>query len=781
MTDFKFQMLIAAREELSKAAGRAGEAMGQLEKKFDRLRNASEKLNAAGRSLFTAGAGLLAGVGLGVKAFSDLEQSEVSLKNVLGTVDGMDKHFDSLSQKALKLGNTLPGSTKDFYDLIVALRKGGQEAGVIDGGLLEATANLKVVQRLTSEIAGEGMATTANAFHLTGQEAIKFADILNRTANSSRLSVPGLFEAMKYAGSSARMLGWEGLDTATQMSTVMGALSKTGIDPSQVGTAISQGVEHIARIKTRLSASRGALWGEAGDLLRSKGISLDFFDEKGEMSIPRMVAQLEKLKGLTKEQRLLVGTTLFGAEGSRLALVGTSEFNQQAKLQLQREHLNEQVKRETQTLAGRLENTWGTFSNVAGRFFAPVAEGLKKVLNRANELLERFDDWQKANPKIAAGLVSIITGFGMLLAVGGGFILFFGKVFSLITSLAPALSWLGTFLSTGLWPALVSCGKAVWALGAAFMSTPIGWITAAIVALIVVGIVLWKNWDRIAAWFKKTFPGVSAAFGEAWAQMKAACAQFWNTLKPLLSTLWEQGKAAFAALWKAIQPLVPLFAKLWEIAKPFVLVQLKIVIGALLLPVIAAVAGLFVFVKVLTQIVQWANIAIGAVGKILSFFTAFFGPSFKAGVGLLEAFTKGIVSVAMKPVEAVKSVVTKLRRFLPFSPAKEGPLSDIHKLRLFETIAESMNPRALVERMASAASMVRGLAPRIIGGGLAAGGGLAMAATGARGGMQVVIHVDARGSAPGVELNVEKAILKAVPLIKRELERASGSDSRRRF
>lgn len=786
MSDLKYQILISARENLSNAASRAGEAMAKLEGKFDRLRKASDKLTAAGRGLFTTGGGLLAGIGLGMKAFSELEQSEVSLKNVLGTVDGLDKHFDSLNKKAVQLGNTLPGSTKDFYDLIVGLRRGGQEAGTIDDGLLEATAKLKVVQRLTSDIAGEGMATTANAFRLTGSEITRFADILNRTANASRISVPGLFEAMKYAGASARSLGWQGLDSATQMSTLMGALSGTGIDPSQVGTAISQGVAHIAGIKTRIIAARGALWGNVGRILDKNGIRLDFFDERGEMSIPRMVSQMEKLKGLTREQRLMVGETLFGAEGSRLALIGSSDFNTQARRQLSMEHLNRQIDRETRTISGRLENLFGTISNVSGKFFTPVANRIKGILDRTNSLLGRFDAWQDANPRFAASFAYVATAIGLLLTSLGGMTWLIGKVMSAWALLKTVVMAAGVFLNGALVPALAGAAKAVWAFGAAFMSTPVGWITAAVAALVAVGIILWKNWDRIAAWSRRTFPELSAVFGKAWDQMRAAFSRLWSSIKPLLADLVGAFGKAWSSLKAALAPLMPVLLRLWEAIKPLVGPLLKAWAVSVLLPVAVALgtiaAAAYGLIKALTWLVRWWTFLIDVGRKVLGFLTGFYGTAFKAGAGLLEAFTKGISSAAMKPVEAIKSVVGKIRRFLPFSPAKEGPLSDIHKIRLMETIAESMTPMPLLDRMRRIAADARSLAPRMAAGAALLVGPAAMAGGASRPVVHLTINnIDARGAAPGVGLDIRRAVLSVVPELERELERRSTFNARRRF
>ena len=59
----------------------------------------------------------------------------------------------------------------------------------------------------------------------------------------------------------------------------------------------------------------------------------------------------------------------------------------------------------------------------------------------------------------------------------------------------------------------------------------------------------------------------------------------------------------------------------------------------------------------------------------------------------------GIKNFVSKPVELIKAMVTKIRKFLPFSPAKEGPLRDIHRIRLVETIAESIRVQPVVKAM----------------------------------------------------------------------------------
>jgi TP901 family phage tail tape measure protein len=86
---------------------------------------------------------------------------------------------------------------------------------------------------------------------------------------------------------------------------------------------------------------------------------------------------------------------------------------------------------------------------------------------------------------------------------------------------------------------------------------------------------------------------------------------------------------------------------------------------------------------------------------------------FTAGKKIVESLWKGIESLAMKPVEAMKNIVQKIRNLLPFSPAKEGPLKDIHRIKLIETIAAGLNPDPLFTRIKDIAIKVPQFAPPV--------------------------------------------------------------------
>lgn len=84
--------------------------------------------------------------------------------------------------------------------------------------------------------------------------------------------------------------------------------------------------------------------------------------------------------------------------------------------------------------------------------------------------------------------------------------------------------------------------------------------------------------------------------------------------------------------------------------------------------------------------------------------------SILSGVSLIGQGERIMLSLATgmergtgKVVEAVANATQKVRDHLPSSPAKTGPLSDIHRLKFGETIAQSINAKPMVAAMRAAA------------------------------------------------------------------------------
>lgn len=147
--------------------------------------------------------------------------------------------------------------------------------------------------------------------------------------------------------------------------------------------------------------------------------------------------------------------------------------------------------------------------------------------------------------------------------------------------------------------------------------------------------------QRIAGFFKSLWSGVTAAFK---AGTQAAMFAF-NYLTP-----W-----GIIANW---QKLVPYFAQVWESVK-----------------------------KTFAGFWNWL--------------TGLAGQFWQAGANIVKSIIDGIGSMFQKGLDAIANLVKGMRAFLPFSPAKVGPLKDLHRIQFVETIASSIRPAPMVRAMNS--------------------------------------------------------------------------------
>jgi len=86
---------------------------------------------------------------------------------------------------------------------------------------------------------------------------------------------------------------------------------------------------------------------------------------------------------------------------------------------------------------------------------------------------------------------------------------------------------------------------------------------------------------------------------------------------------------------------------------------------------------------------------------------------FSAGANIIKALASGIWSAITFPARATEAVVAKIRGYLPFSPAHEGPLRNLNRIRIVETIAESIRPGpalAAIRRTAAAIAIAAPIA-----------------------------------------------------------------------
>jgi len=323
------------------------------------------------------------------------------------------------------------------------------------------------------------------------------------------------------------------------------------------------------------------------------------------------------------------------------------------------------IEAQSKSIYGQFSTLKDNANQVAVTFGRTLMPGLNALFAKVSVVIAKVQDWTQKNPVLAKKIMMIgvavaalslgVSGlsfvFGGLMkaisfASGAGGI--FLKLLKATTYQNAAAGITAKMSAAGLWAQSVAskvAAASTWIMTGAMkvLNAVMAINPFVLLAIAVVGIavLIYKYWDNIKAFFVKTWANIKALFNQAVAFIKKWGLLFVNPVAFIIQH-WDKIKAYFTRLFPGI---------------------------------VAKFNGLITFVKSIP------------------------GRMFEAGKNIISSLFKGMMSLAMKPVEAIKGIVKKVRDFLPFSPAKEGPLRDIHRIRLIETISETIKPNAMVKAM----------------------------------------------------------------------------------
>lgn len=186
------------------------------------------------------------------------------------------------------------------------------------------------------------------------------------------------------------------------------------------------------------------------------------------------------------------------------------------------------------------------------------------------------------------------------------------------------------------------------AFSVTLLTSPLGWIALAIG---VVALVIYKYWKPISGFFKG----------------------MWQGLK------------------EGLQPLMPLFQRM----------------GKALSPILAPIKAIVDWFKKLIKPVEDTGgaaekmgVRFGkAIANIIVKLVELVTKVFEFGRKIGDMLANGILSKLGKTKEAIAKHAQIIRDHLPHSPAKTGPLKDLHKVKIAETIAGTIKPLPIVSAM----------------------------------------------------------------------------------
>lgn len=335
-----------------------------------------------------------------------------------------------------------------------------------------------------------------------------------------------------------------------------------------------------------------------------------------------------------------------------------------------------------------------------------VGEDLRPLANVLLDMAEKF------LPPIAEAISTVAIWFsnlpsGIQTAIIGllGFLAVIGPVNSMFAGLVRTIkNFMGIQKLIGslkqLGTAFQSVIKVLNMLRVAFLSNPFLLLITIIAILVVLIITNWDTiktylinawnyiksvaisvWNAIKNFFVNLWNGIKTTATNIWNGIKSFFVNLWNGIKTTATNIWNGLKSAISSVWNSIKSVT---SSVWNGIKSFVMSiwnGIKSGVTNAITGVKNTISNIWNSIKNTTsnlwnKIKSLVGDAItGAWNTIKSFGSRFL----EAGKGLLNSLIDGITSGFKKAVDAVKSGLNKIRSFLPFSPAKEGPLSDLDK------------------------------------------------------------------------------------------------------
>ncbi len=507
-------------------------------------------VQAVGTQLVALGAAASAPFVLSTKVFVGFDDA---MKEVKAKTGATEKEFQRLTTTARKLGRTTSYTASQVAGAMVELAQAGMKPGQIDAGISSILMLARATRTELPEAARYAMESMAS-FGLEVDQLDRVVDVLTATANNSNQNLTDLAESMKYAAPIADEFGMSIEETAK----ALGTMANYGIRGSMAGTALRKILGNLAN-------------GPIRKKLREM-FQFDTVDASGNLrSFTDIISDIAAAsKDLPSGERIALFQEIFGgrAYGAGMKLT---------KAQI--EQLVEAVDN-AQGVAARTAKTMDSGLGGAFRRIASAVEGagimiatalsksLMKVTDHITEIVGQITEWIEKHQGLVVVLAMTAAG---ILATGAALI---G-----INQIIKLFLFSINGLSTGLL-AIKGTLRIVGALLSGLLS-PVGLITAAVLALGGIFILTSKTGGKAVEWLAQKFVNLKNEVSTAWKEISAALVAgdlsraaniLWLTLKLqwakgvfALQSIWIGFKLFFVKIWnEAVYAAMSVIAGLWQ-------------------------------------------------------------------------------------------------------------------------------------------------------------------------------------------------------------------------
>lgn len=194
-----------------------------------------------------------------------------------------------------------------------------------------------------------------------------------------------------------------------------------------------------------------------------------------------------------------------------------------------------------ENVTGNLSEAWRQFQAQVGapvlQKLVPVVQKVTKGLSGMGEKLKSAKEWaseHKTSIKVLAGIFGTLT----------------------TAILAYNIAQHAAAIATGITTAATTAFGAVMS----FVTSPITLIIAAIAALVAVGVLLYKNWDKVKEVAKKVWDKITGFVSNAWQKIKDVFGGIGDWFSEKFHAAWEGIKNAFSSVGE-------FFGGIWDTIK----------------------------------------------------------------------------------------------------------------------------------------------------------------------------------------------------------------------
>ena len=724
-TMMQISLTLVAFDKMSKviteSVNKSDIAFKQLQ---TRIQDVSKNLEKFGKAATVAGGVFTAMSAANLRAAATFEDN---MANVSTLIDTNIENFDAMKKEVLDIAKRTPVALDGLTSALYDIRSAGISADM-QFQVLERSAQLGMAGLGSTSEAVDLVTSSLNAFQLEGEKAEKVYDTIFKTVKFGKTTISGIAQGF---GSVAGTVAAAGIQLDDYLAAVA-ALTTTGQPAAQAHHQLKAAIAGMTRESD-----------DAVEVFKALGVKnfKELIQKSGGM-VNAFKSITDKVKG--NDAAIL---SLFGSTMAYNAVVGLTTKQSQSYIDTLDSMRNgaslvdEGYAKKLDTVNAQMQRFQNFAQKIRIDFGNAIAPMFRDFLDRMQVVMDYLDKLpDETKSKIAVTILGLgvgLTGIGLASLAMSKIVAGYGQALGVIRNVAPKIKFAfgSIFQAMRLREFNINFLNGKGDLFGAFVRDIVKLDTAmrgSIKKSFGIFVANMKNLpsnivstvNAFKDWISVTIKGLPTAFLNGLNALKNGFLGIPNMIKNaviafrtfsltlltspvgwiavaigtaalLIYKYWKPITAFFRGVWQGLreglQPLMPLFKRIAEAISP------------ILTPIKALIDWIKKIIKPVEDTggaAEKMGVKFGkAIADIIVKFTELITKVFEFGKKIGDMLADGILSKKGRTQNAIEQHAQIVRDHLPHSPAKTGPLKDLHKVKIIETVADTMKPQPLVTAM----------------------------------------------------------------------------------